>query len=110
MESTFNVGDKVRVGDKIGEIIRIDYRGNSTVIKVAFDEGPAKDFVSPPTKIEKILSPLEQFQNNKLDSSILFDLHYEATRLSLKPFPASNSLLTININRYTIKPYGLINS
>jgi hypothetical protein len=83
MESLLKIGDKVKVGDKIGDIIRLDYRGSSAVVKVAFEEGPSKDFVCPPTKIEKILSPIELIQNNKFDSPILFDLHYEATRLSL---------------------------
>jgi len=83
MESILKIGDKVRVGDRIGEVIRLDPKGSSTVIKVAFEEGPAKDFVCPPTKVEKILSPIEQIENNKFDSPIHFDLHYEAIRLSL---------------------------
>jgi hypothetical protein len=95
MESLLKIGDKVKVGDKIGDIIRLDYRGSSAVVKVAFEEGPAKDFVCPPTKIEKILTPLEQIQNNRFDSPILFDLHYEVTCLSLKPPSASNSLLIV---------------
>lgn len=70
----FTVGDKVRVGEKIGEIIKTDHRGNASIIKVAFEEGPAKDFVAPPTKVEKILSPLEQLQRNIFDSSLHFDI------------------------------------
>jgi hypothetical protein len=66
MESALSIGDKVKVGDKVGEVIRLDHKGSSTIIKVAFEEEPAKDFVCPPTKLEKILSPIEQIQNNKL--------------------------------------------
>ena len=82
MESILKIGDKVRVGDRIGEVIRLDPKGSSTVIKVAFEEGPAKDFVCPPTKVEKILSPIEQIENNKFDSAIHFDLHLEAATTS----------------------------
>ena len=49
-----DVGDNVRVEVKLGRIdkvIRLNYRRNYTVVKVAFGKGPAKDFVSPPTKI-----------------------------------------------------------
>jgi len=57
IESMLKIGGKVRIGEKIGEIIRLEQRGNSTIIKVAFEEDPAKDYVCPPTKIEKVLSP-----------------------------------------------------
>jgi SNF2 family DNA or RNA helicase len=103
MESTLKVGDKVRVGDKIGEAIRLEQRGSSTIIKVAFEEGPAKDFVCPPTKVEKILSPIEQIQNNKFDSPIHFDLHYEAIRLSLAY--AYDHLLSLSFTRTNLEPY-----
>jgi SNF2 family DNA or RNA helicase len=103
MEFTLKIGDKVRVGDKIGEAIRLDQRGSSNIIKVAFGEGPAKDFVCPPTKIEKILSPIEQIQNNKFDSPIHFDLHYEAIRLSLAY--AYDHLLSLSFTRTNLEPY-----
>lgn len=103
MEPTLKVGDKVRVGDRIGEVIRLEQRGGSTIIKVAFEEGPAKDFVSPPTKVEKILSPIEQIQNNKFDSPLHFDLHYEAIRLSLAY--AYDHLLSLSFTRTNLEPY-----
>lgn len=103
MESSLNIGDKVRVGDKIGEVILLDLRSSSTIVKVAFEEGPAKNFVSPPTKIEKILSPLEQIRNNKFDLPIFFDLHYEATRLSLAY--AYDHLLSLSFTRTNLEPY-----
>jgi len=103
VDSTLKIGDKVRVGDKVGEVIRLDQRATSTIIKVAFEEGPAKDFVCPPTKIEKILSPIEQIQNNKFDSPIHFDLHYEAIRLSLAY--AYDHLLSLSFTRTNLEPY-----
>lgn len=103
MESLLKIGDKVRVGDRIGEVIRLDRRGGSIIIKVAFEEGPAKDFVCPPSKIEKILSPIEQIQNNKFDPPILFDLHYEATRLSLAY--TYDHLLSLSFTRTNLEPY-----
>ncbi len=103
MESLLKTGDKVRVGDRIGEVIRLDNRGSSTIVKVAFEEGPAKDFVCPPTKIEKILSPIELIQNKKFDPPILFDLHYEAIRLSLAY--AYDHLLSLSFTRTNLEPY-----
>ncbi|NWF76324.1 MAG: hypothetical protein HXY53_07150 [Nitrospirae bacterium] len=96
MESLFKICDKVKVGDKVGEIIRLDYRGSSTIVKVAFEEGPSKDFVCPPTKIEKI-------QNNNFDPPILFDLNYEAPHLSLAY--AYDHLLSLSFTRTNLEPY-----
>ena len=58
------VGDKIKAGERIGEVIKIDHRPSASILKVSFCEGPARDFVSPPTKIEKILSPLERLEAN----------------------------------------------
>jgi len=97
------VGDKVRVGERIGEIVRVDKRRTSTIIKVAFEEGPVRDFVSPPTKIEKILSPLERLENRTFDPPSRFDLHFEATRLSLAY--AYDHLLSLSFTRTNLEPY-----
>jgi superfamily II DNA or RNA helicase len=97
------IGDKVRIGERIGEVIKLDERSASTIVKVAFEEGPVKDYVSPPTKIEKILAPLEQLQNNRLDSPLNFDLHYEAIRLSLAY--AYDHLLSLSFTRTNLEPY-----
>jgi len=99
----FEIGDRIRIGDKIGEIIKIDPRANATIIKVAFEEGPARDFVSPPSKIEQILSPLEQLQEGIFDSPIHFDLHFEAMRLSLAY--AYDHLLSLSCTRTNLEPY-----
>ena len=103
MEVNLNIGDKVRVGGRIGEVIRLNHRGNCTVVKIAFEEGPAKNFVSPPTKIEKIFSPLERLQNGNFDPPIYFDLNFEATRLSLAY--AYDHLLSLSFTRTNLEPY-----
>ncbi|MBU1488011.1 hypothetical protein KKH56_08210 [bacterium] len=54
LQKEIDIGDKVKVGERIGEVIKIDHRPSASILKVAFCEGPARDFVSPPTKIEKI--------------------------------------------------------
>ena len=64
IQREIGVGDKVKVGERIGEVVKIDHRPSASILKVAFCEGPARDFVSPPTKIEKILSPLERLEAN----------------------------------------------
>ena len=38
----FKIGDKVRVGEKIGKIVKLENKKNATVIKVAFNEGSPK--------------------------------------------------------------------
>ena len=103
MVAELTIGDKVRVGNKMGEIIKLDQRGKFTVVKVAFAEGPAKDFVSPPTKIEKIFSPLEKLQNAVFELPIYFDLHFEATRLSLAY--TYDHLLSLSFTRTNLEPY-----
>lgn len=64
IQREIGVGDKVKVGERIGEVVKIDHRPSASILKVAFEDGPARDFVSPPTKIEKILSPLERLEAN----------------------------------------------
>jgi len=99
----FKIGDTVRIGERVGEVIKIDPRVNATIIKIAFEEEPVRDFVSPPTKIEKILSPLEQLQHSIFDSPIHFDLHFEAMRLSLAY--AYDHLLSLSCTRTNLEPY-----
>jgi len=75
--------DKVKVGERTGEVISVEPRATSSIIKVAFEDGLPKTFISPPTKIEKILSPLERLKESLFDPPFLFDLNFEAHRLSL---------------------------
>ena len=101
--SELSIGDKIRVGEKIGEVIRVNRHGTSTIIKVAFEEGPAKSFVSPPTKVEKIFSPLEKLEKGVFDSPSRFDLHFEAVRLSLAY--TYDHLLSLSFTRTNLEPY-----
>ncbi|MFQ6094228.1 MAG: helicase, partial [bacterium] len=103
LSSELKIGDKVRVGERIGEVIRLDDREKTVIIKVAFEEGPVRDFVSPPTKIEKILSPLERLENSTLDPLCRFNLHFEALRLSLAY--AHDHLLSLSFTRTNLEPY-----
>ena len=73
--------------------------------KVAFEEGPVKVFVSPPTKIDKILSPLERLENEVFDPPDYFDLHFEAMRLSLAY--AYDHLLSLSFTRTNLEPYQI---
>ena len=48
MDIKINISDKVLVGDRIGEIIKIDnISDNRQAIKVAFEEGPPQTFICP---------------------------------------------------------------
>jgi len=101
--SEFKIGDKVKVGERTGEVISVEPRATSSIIKVAFEDGLPKTFISPPTKIEKILSPLERLKQNLFDPPILFALHFEAHRLSLAY--AYDHLLSLSATRTNLEPY-----
>jgi len=97
------IGDKIRIGERIGEVIKITQRNETYIFKVAFPEDSPKDFVAPPTKIEKIYSPLEKLQSATFSSLYDFDLHFESIRLSL----AYNydHLLSLSFTRTNLEPY-----
>jgi len=42
MKVNLNIGDKVKVCSRIGEVIGLNPRGNCTIVKIAFEEGSAK--------------------------------------------------------------------
>ena len=77
----FQISDNVRVGGKLGVIIARESRPKATIYTIAFSEGPPKKFLSPPTIIEKIYSPIELIKSGNFDSPVKFDLHFEAARL-----------------------------
>ena len=57
-----NVGDKVKIGNQVGEVIKKDQFGEATQFRIYFYDGPRSIF-SPPTEIEKINSPIEMIKN-----------------------------------------------
>lgn len=48
---TINVGDKVRVGAQVGEVIKIEQFEESTQYRIYFSDG-LRSIFSPPTEIE----------------------------------------------------------
>ncbi|MFX0198361.1 MAG: helicase-related protein [Candidatus Hodarchaeota archaeon] len=97
------VGDKVRIGSEIGEVIKIDRYDKSTCFRVAFKEGPPKSFFSPPTEIEKISDPVSRLKSWDFDPPFKFDLLTRATQLSLAF--EYNHLLSLSNSRTNLEPY-----
>lgn len=97
------VGAKVRVGGLLGEVVRAEKRGEATLYRVAFAEGPPKSFLVPPTRLERISSPLELASGLSFDSCARFDLLTEATRLSLAY--EYDRLLSLAASRTNLEPY-----
>jgi ERCC4-related helicase len=97
------IGDKVRIGSEIGEVIKIDKYDKTTCYRIAFKEGSPKSFFSPPTKIEKINDPITRLKNWDFDPPYKFDLLTRATQLSLA-FEYDH-LLSLSNSRTNLEPY-----
>lgn len=97
------VGAKVRVGGLLGEVVRAEKRGEATLYRVAFAEGPPKSFLVPPTHLERISSPLELVSGLSFDPGSRFDLLTEGTRLSLAY--EYDRLLSLAASRTNLEPY-----
>ena len=98
-----NVGNRVRVGDKVGEVIKIVDFGKSTQYRIAFPEGSPKSFFSPPTEIKKVDNPIDKLKNLDFDSPVRFDLLTRANQLSLAF--EYNQLVSLSNSRVNLEPY-----
>jgi len=104
MKDLINPGDKVRIGTEIGEVIKIDELSDGTKqYRVAFATGSPKSFLSPPTTLIKILSPIEAAKNKIFDEPYKYDLLTQATRLSLAY--EYDHLLSLSNSRTNLEPY-----
>jgi len=97
------ISDRVKVGGKLGTVIAMEPRPKATIYTITFSEGPPRKFLSPPTVIEKVFSPIELFKSNSFDLPIKFDLHFEANRLSLAY--EYDHLLSLSSTRTNLEPY-----
>ena len=97
------ISDRVRVGGKLGAVVAVEPRPRATIYTIAFTKGLPQKFISPPTTIEKIYSPIELLKSTDFDSPIRFDLHFEASRLSLAY--EYDHLLSLSSTRTNLEPY-----
>jgi len=97
------ISDRVRVGGKLGAVVAVEPRPRATIYTIAFTKGLPQKFISPPTIIEKIYSPIELLKSTDFDSPIRFDLHFEASRLSLAY--EYDHLLSLSSTRTNLEPY-----
>lgn len=103
MSESISVGDKARIGDRIGEVIKIEKHGDAILYRIAFSEGAPQSFFSPPTEIEKVDSPLERLKNLDFDPAYKFDLLTRANQLSLAF--EYDQLLSLSNSRTNMEPY-----
>lgn len=102
-KQNIKVGDKVRLGSEIGEVIKIDQYDKTICYRIAFEEGAPRSFFSPPTEIEQISDPLTRLKNWDFDPPFKFDLLTRAIQLSLA-FEYDH-LLSLSNSRTNLEPY-----
>ncbi len=107
MKKLLNVGDRVKVFEQVGEVIKVEESISSKVSKItiAFDEGSPKTYLYPLTKIKKIPSPIELILSKNFDSPIKFNLNFNANRLSLAY--EYDHLLSLSATRTNLEPYQI---
>jgi len=107
MKESLSVRDRVKVFDQIGEVIKVEGSLSSKVdkITIAFTEGPPKTYLSPPTEIKKIPSPIELILSGNFYSPTKFDLNFSANRLSLAY--EYDHLLSLSATRTNLEPYQI---
>lgn len=99
------ISDNVKVGERTGKVISIeDVAGGKRKYEVLFEEeAQIRSYISPPTDIVKVHSPLEQAENLDFDSWKKFDLLTEANRLSLAY--RYDHLLSLSNSRINLEYY-----
>jgi len=76
-------GDRVRVGGRVGDVIRVEEIGAAVQYTIFFEGERPRPILVPPNVIEKISDPLAQARVGQFDAAWKFDLLSQATRLSL---------------------------
>lgn len=99
------ISDSVKVGERIGKVISIeDVADGKRKYEVFFEEeAQIRSYISPPTEVIKVHSPLEQAQNLDFDSWKKFDLLTDANRLSLAY--RYDHLLSLSNSRINLEYY-----
>lgn len=103
MTQDIQPGDKVRVGERVGEVIKIEQLEGATMFRVFFEREGALPFISPPTSLEKVADPLSAAKALDFDPPHKFDLLSQATLLSLAY--EHDHLLSLSNSRTNLEPY-----
>ena len=107
MSETIEIGDRVKIGEREGEVFKITPLPNgSKEYRIAFDEGPPQSFICPPQVIEKVFSPIERLKHRDFDPPIHFDLLVQAYRLSLAY--EYDQLLSLSSTRTNLEYYQVV--
>jgi superfamily II DNA or RNA helicase len=96
-------GDRVRVGGRVGDVIRVESMGSSTQYTIFFEGERPRPILVPPNTIEKISNPLDQARGGRFDPPWKFELLSQATRLSLAY--EHHHLLSLSNSRTDLQPY-----
>ena len=83
MPADIQPGDRVRVGGRVGDVIRVQPIGASIQYTMFFEGERPRPILVPPNVMEKISDPLDQARAGEFDPAWKFALLSQATRLSL---------------------------
>ena len=103
MPQNIQPGDRVRVGGRVGDVIRIEPIGTAIQYTIFFEGEHPRPILVPPNVIEKISDPLSQARAGQFDPPWKFDLLSQATRLSLAY--EHHHLLSLSNSRTDLQPY-----
>jgi len=103
MSNDIRPGDRVRVGGRVGDVIRVDHFGQSTQYTIFFEGERPRPILVPPNTIEKISDPLSQARAGHFDPPWKFHLLTQAVRLSLAY--EHHHLLSLSNSRTDLQPY-----
>jgi len=103
MPQDIQPGDRVRVGGRVGDVIRVEPMGASIQYTIFFEGERPRPILVPPNTIRKISSPLAQAQAGRFDPPWKFELLSQATRLSLAY--EHHHLLSLSNSRTDLQPY-----
>ena len=103
MTQDIQPGDKVRVGERVGEVIKVEPLEGATMYRIFFEGEGARPFISPPTTLEKVADPLSAAKALDFDPPHRFDLLSQATLLSLAY--EHDHLLSLSNSRTNLEPY-----
>ncbi|MFQ6091153.1 MAG: helicase-related protein [bacterium] len=107
MNNTINIGDRVKIGEREGEVFKITPLPNgSKEYRIAFDEGPPQSFICPPQVIERLLTPIDRLKRRDFDLPLHFDLLVQAYRLSLAY--EYDQLLSLSSSRTNLEYYQVM--
>ena len=96
-------GDLVRFNDREGEVMSVTKLGERWSVRVSVEGVGAQTLLSPPTRFERVETPLNRLVRMDFATPAEFDLLIDATRLSLAY--EYDRLVSLSNSRAKLEPY-----